>query len=47
MTMDELQEFNNVSDFHKRIEASMDGSFVEVKSLVRKRVHPLLASSGK
>lgn len=47
MTMDELQEFNNVSDFHKRIEASMDGSFVEVKSLVRKRIHPLLASSGR
>ena len=45
MTLDELQTYNNVSDFHKRIEASMDGSFVEIKELTGKR-HPLQLSIG-
>lgn len=45
MTLDELQTFNNVSDFHKRIEASMDGSFVEIKELTGKK-HPLQLSIG-
>ena len=40
MTVTELQSFNNVSDFHRRMEASIVGHFAEVKKLTGK-VHPL------
>ncbi len=46
MTMDELQAFNHIADFHVRIEASMDGQFIEVKELCGKR-HPLLQAVSK
>lgn len=40
MTESELQTFNAVSDFHRRIDASIRGQFVEVKRLTGNR-HPL------
>lgn len=36
MTLEEVTTFNNVSDFHQRISASLSGSTVEVRKLVRK-----------
>ena len=40
MTADELSEFRSVNDFHKRLEASFHGSYVEVKRLSGRK-HPL------
>ena len=40
MTVDELIAFNNVSDFHARLQASISGSYVEVKRLAERK-HPL------
>lgn len=44
MTMEELRTFNNISDFHKRLDASISGSFVEVKRLQSR--HPLRQTNG-
>ena len=40
MTADELSEYSSVNDFHKRLEASFQGSYVEVKRLSGRK-HPL------
>jgi len=45
MSIEERKVFNNVSDFHARLEASTRGSYVEVQTLTRK-THPLLAATN-
>ena len=44
MTISERQTLNNVADFHTRVEATLQGSYVEVKRLTDKR-HPLLTAT--
>ena len=44
MTAEERQAFNNVSDFHVRLEAQAHGSYVEVKRLVGRKQHPFTAA---
>ena len=44
MTVEERQTFNNISDFHTRLEAQTVGNYVEVKRLVGKRKNPLLTA---
>ena len=41
MTTEELQQYNRVNDFHKRLSASISGNVVEVKKLAS-HDHPLL-----
>ena len=43
MTADERQRYNNVADFHNRMQAQISGSYVEVKRLAGKKMHPLEA----
>ena len=41
MTLEERRKYNDVSDFHSRMEAQLTGSYVEVKRLIGKKPHPL------
>ena len=46
MTTEERSTYNGVYDFHKRLEASVQGEFVTVKRLTNKK-HPLLANNDE
>lgn len=47
MTQDERKKYNDVSDFHNRINAQLAGSYVEVRRLTGKKPHPLaIAAEG-
>ena len=39
MSAEEIKSFNNVADFHTRLEARLRGEYIEVKALVGKK-HP-------
>lgn len=45
MTTEERQMLNNISDFHTRINAQINGNYVEVKRLAGK-THPLAVNSA-
>ena len=40
MSAEERHEYNDVTDFHVRMQAQINGNYVEVKRLVGKRAHP-------
>lgn len=40
MSLEERGTYNNVCDFHARMQAQISGNYVEVKRLVSKRAHP-------
>lgn len=40
MSIEERGTYNNVCDFHARMQAQISGNYVEVKRLVSKRAHP-------
>lgn len=46
MSAEERSTYNNVCDFHARMQAQINGNFVEVKRLVGKRHHPLSPQNG-
>lgn len=41
MTLEERRKYNDVSDFHNRMQAQITGSYVEVRKLIGKKPHPL------
>lgn len=45
MTLDERKKYNDVSDFHNRMQAKIAGSYVEVRRLTGKKPHPLAITS--
>ena len=47
MTAEERRVYNDVTDFHVRLQAQINGNYVEVRRLTGKRPHPFAITNGE